>query len=132
MQIKLKDIVEVGMFDATKNEKSILANLMDVKMPIKYSYSLNKLSKQVALEVELFNTKKREMIIELGEKPDSTVDSYNVKPENMSEFIKRFNELCEIEVELDFTPLKLEELTNTTIEPKYMVSWLFEDTKHPA
>ena len=117
MKITLKEAIE---------SDSQLKNILEVKLPIKIAYKLNKLAKKLQAETAGYNELRVKLVKELGEKTDEKTDIWQVKTENLQEFSDKINELFKTEVEIDFEPLNIEVLGDISIEPKNLPSWLFE------
>jgi len=116
MKLSLKQIVE--------SEKGMIA-ILETKLPIKIAYRLTKLSNKIRAELAVYNEQRVTLVKRLGE--EQTKDNWQVKPENMKEFLEEFNKLQDEIVEIDFTPLKLEELGDVVISPKDLVDWIISD-----
>lgn len=100
-----------------------IEELTKVKFPIKASFQLTRLYKKLLPEVQSFHIKKNELFKELGEQNG---EMWNIKPENQESFIKQIKELGDVEIEFDFTPLRISELGDVQIEAEKLVDWIFK------
>jgi len=103
-----------------------LEELVSIDMPIEIGYKLLKIKEKVLSETKLYEIKRLELIKRLGKQTDKKKDIWNVKEENSEEFFKELNKLRDIPVSLEFEKIKLSELGDIVVKPKFLVSWLFE------
>ena len=116
MKIKVKDIV---------NNVKHIENLSKItSMPIKVSYRIKRLTDKIAPIIDTYNKKRNELIISLGEKNEG--DSYTISEVNTKIFEQEHDKLLEIEEDINFTSIKVEELGDITIAPELLVNWIFE------
>lgn len=103
-----------------------LKALLDVKLPFKISYRISKLvNNKLESELKIYNELRNKLITDLGEKNED--GNYQVKdPKKLEEFTEKMQELLNQEVELDFEPLKVEDIGDAVIESKNVVPWIFE------
>ena len=117
MQIKLKEIV---------NSEKAIKELIKIKFPIKTSYRIKRLFDKIQPDLDTFREKNLELFKKYGTH-DSEKDIYLLDiPENIPTFNKEFSELVDLDVNLDFEKIKIDELSETEVEPQYLVSWIFE------
>lgn len=116
MKIKLQEIIS-----QTENIKSLLQN----KLPVKIAYRLNKLSGKIDHELKTYTETKNGLVIEYGEKQENG-DIKVTDPEKLVEFHTKHNELIEMDVELDFEKLKIEDLGDITLSPNEIIPFIFE------
>jgi len=117
MKITINKLVE-----SVPDLKAILAT----KLPIKVAYRINKLvNNQIERELKQYDEARISLVNKYGDK-DEKGDLKVTDPEKIKEFMKELNELLAMEIELDFTPIKVEELGDVQVEPKSLVSFLFE------
>ncbi len=114
MKIALSEVV---------NSVDGLKALLDTKLPIQVSYRISKLvNNGIERELKSFNEARNKLITEFGtSNEDETV---SVKPEKMSEYISKLNDLLSEQVELDWTPLSIEDFGDAVMEPKNLPSFL--------
>lgn len=116
MNIKIKEIVS--------NVENI-KELQSIKLPIKISYKLSKLIGKIQPELDIYNEKRDELVKEYGDKQED--DTFKVTdPNKIKSFIEKINDLVEIEVEIDFEPIDIEDLGDISIPPKNLISWIFK------
>ncbi len=106
--------------------EAVLSRLATVKLPIKVSYKISRLLSKVTAESKIYHEKRFDLIKEMGSKVTPESDSYTVKPENMESFASEIKKLGEVEVELDWDKIKVEDLGLEQIEPSLLIDWLFE------
>lgn len=101
-----------------------LKALLECKLPVKVAYRISKLiNNQIERELKNFNEARNKLIEEFGsENEDKTI---SVKPEKMSDYIAKLNDLLSEQVTLDWEPLDVESLGDAQIEPKNLPSFLF-------
>jgi len=113
------------------NEQANLAKLLELKLPVKVAYRLNKLNNKFNSEVKFFNDKRNELINELGEKKldaeGKETEQIEVKKENLAEFYKKLNEIVEVETEVNYEPISISELGDIVIEPKLLSETFFKE-----
>jgi len=103
-----------------------LKELIATKLPIKISYQLNRLSREIDAELKIFEEKRIELIKEFGVKDEESGET-KVSPENIAEFMKKFDELSAIEVNLNYADkIKVEDLGDIKMEASNIIDWLFE------
>ncbi len=116
MKIQIKEVVN--------NVENIKA-LQEVSLPIKVSYKIKRLVDKLNPIVKSYEEKRTDLVKEFGEKQED--ESVSVTdPEKLKLFVEKLNELLAIEEELDFEPIKLEELGEISIAPKDLVDFIFE------
>jgi len=100
MKFELKEI-----FGITRS----LPKLTEKELPIRVSYRLLKFLKQCSEEMETLE-KARVKLVEKYSEETENKDSMKVSEENTPKFQEEFAALMEEEVEIDFTPIKINEL----------------------
>ena len=120
--MKLKTII---------NEQVNLTKLLELKLPVKVAYKLNKLANKFESEVKFFNDKRNELINELGEKKldaeGKETEQIEVKQGELKQFYKKLNEIVEVETEVNFEPISISELGDIVIEPKLLSETFFKE-----
>ncbi len=117
MKIKLRQIT--GSVEALKT-------LIGMKLPIAVAYNISKLIPQVDSESKFYEEKRMALVKEYGAETE-VKGNFQVTPENLSKFVEELNDVGELEVELNFNKVKISDLGDATIEPKYLIDWLFEE-----
>jgi hypothetical protein len=106
-----------------------LKSLVNKELPIKTSYSLSKLMKNLETEYKLLMEKQSEFINKYAERDDknkivmSEKDEFGrqgakIKEGLMEECNIKLNELYDIEVDINFQPISIELLGDISISPK--------------
>jgi D-lyxose ketol-isomerase len=101
--------------------------LSKVKLPVKTSYWINRISTKVNAELKVFQEQRDILIKEFGEEKKDRKGIFEVKPENSEEYQKKVKELTAIEVELGFDKIKISDLGGIPIEPECMIDWVFTE-----
>jgi len=101
--------------------KDALQRLIDKEINIKLAFKLAKIIKEINGEFSLFEERRVSLIKKYSDKPDKD-GSVKVKPENIQAFAKELNELEEIEVDLNFKPMKLDEFGNIEMATKDLIA----------
>ena len=106
-----------------------LNKIIEKDIPIKLSYKLIKLYKKLTKEVEQYEESRMKLINKYGEKKED--GQLNVRengivtinPENMQKFQQELLELGDIDIEMEFNPIKLEELEDAGVamSPKHLM-----------
>lgn len=122
MKIKLLDIVEYQ-----KN----MGALTKVKLPVKVAYRISKLNNKIASEVKDYKEQEFNLIKDLGEVVLDTegkeTDNLRVTKENMPKYKEEVEKLLDLEVDLDFETIDINELGETTIEPSLLNPIFFKE-----
>lgn len=116
MKIKLGDIV---------GNSENLQNLLKTKLPVKVAYRLKRLSQKLEGEIKTYNETRNALVLEIAKDlPDPTkITAEN--QEELQEYNKRHNELLEMEVEIDFEPISIDDLGEVEVAPNELISWIF-------
>lgn len=117
MNIKLSEILE--------NAENIRL-LQELKLPIKVSYRIKRLVDKISPIFNTYNDNRESLIKELGEE-DPKTKIFSVTKLNEKEFFAKIKELKEVEEEVDYKPIKISELGEMNIEPKLLISFIFEE-----
>lgn len=119
-------MIKVKLSEIVSHVGSIRA-LQEVKLPVKVSYKISRLASKLDPILESYNQKRNDLIKEYGEEQEDK--SLQVTdPEKLKEFSLKLKELFDIEESIDwFEPIKLSELGDIHVEPKNVVSWIFEE-----
>jgi hypothetical protein len=117
MKIKLEQIV--------LNVEQLKA-LQEVKFPVKVSYRIMRLVNKLQPELNTYETKRNELVKEFGEPADEKGDIRVTDPKKLVKFTEKLQELLSLDIEVDFTPIKMEELGDVNVEPKLLINFIFE------
>lgn len=106
-----------------------LEELMRAKLPIKISYQLGKIATQIAQEVGEVEKQRLALVEKYGEDKvleGQTEPVKHVTQENIEVFMKEFNELLGIDVELYGDKIPLSALGNVELDTAQVLSldWL--------
>ena len=113
-----------------------LNKLIDKEIPIKTSYKLSKLTKKIIDEYSIYEENRMKLINKYAEKDvDNNIiinkkdNSTTMIGENKINFNKEFTELINIEMELEFEKIKLDDLGEISISPRNLLylNFLFDE-----
>jgi hypothetical protein len=100
-----------------------------VEKPVKVSaaYRLSLLLKKLEPEFQTFSTKREELVKKYGVTEDG--QNYSIKLDSLEEYQKVFGELLDTDVKVDIQKIKVADLGDLEIEPKYlyMLSEILEE-----
>ncbi len=105
---------------------SYIADKEDIS--IKTSYKITKLYKILLQEAEQYRESNMKILNKYGEKDTNDKLKINedgnifIITERLSEFNEEMNELNNIEVDIEFDPIKLDDFGNINIPPKYLIN----------
>lgn len=121
MQITLSEL---------KSIETPLSKLMEQKLPLKTSFKLSKVLKQIANELQALEEARQKLIRQYGEVEEET-QSITIKDEaKLLQFQKEFSDFLKEEVELAFEPISIDLLgedCNLSVSEVTLLSVLFED-----
>jgi len=113
-----------------------LNKLIDKEISIKTSYKLSKLTKRLIDEHSIYEKNRMKLINKYAEKDaDNNIiinkedNSTTMIGENKINFNKEFTELINIEMELEFEKIKLDDLGEISISPRNLLylNFLFDE-----
>ena len=113
-----------------------LNKLIDKEISIKTSYKLSKLTKRLIDEHSIYEKNRMKLINKYAEKDaDNNIiinkedNSTTMIGENKINFNKEFTELINIEMELEFEKIKLDDLGEISISPRDLLylNFLFDE-----
>lgn len=112
--------------------RDALATLSQIKLPVKTSFKLAKTIRLVDAAYQDFVTTLRKLQDEHAQRDENderVVENNIVQMKDLDEFNKAFNELKELELDLELEQLSLDDLGDVSIEPSvlFSVEWLFKD-----
>lgn len=119
MKINLNDVV---------NSVDIVKKLIEYKLPVKTSFRLMTLVKTLDAKLQTFEECRVSLVKKYGELNEET-QQISVKPENVEEFAKEYQELLKEEFEVDFSKIGVESLpddVSISVSELQKVSWLIE------
>jgi hypothetical protein len=111
MTIKLYELLNV--------EKPI-SELLNQNLPIKLSWRLSKLVKEISLELKEFNELRDKMIKQLGKESEPGKQDWSISPEDkeaIGTFQEQIQELVNVDADIrDFEPISINEFNGTDIK----------------
>ena len=112
------------------NAKPVLEKLVDKEISIKTAYRLSRVIKELNGELQTFEEQRQKLVHKYGtQKKDAPEGSITVTEENMGEFQKELSELLTAELNLNCTPMDIDEFDDvklTTSEILLIDSFLME------
>ncbi len=116
MKIKLADVIN--------NQDNIRA-LQEVKLPVKISYRIKRLVDRLQSPLKTYEEKRNELVKEFGDEQEDK--TFAVKdPEKLKLFMAKFNELVQVEEEIEFEKIKIDDLGDVKVEARLLVDFIFE------
>lgn len=103
MKLAIKDLI---------NSKEALQKLFSENLPVKTSYRLGRAIKHINSELKDFEDKRIELLKKYGDVVD---DKISVKAENMESFTKDINDLLQVELDLAFEPVAIDEIKDAKL-----------------
>lgn len=117
-------MIKVKLSDIVNSVEGIKA-LLDTKLPIKTAYWISKLvNSQIERELKIYNEQREKLVIEFGTKSDDGTTQVK-DPKDLKKFMEKLNLLLDLEVELKWDPINIEDLGDVKIEPRHLPGWLF-------
>lgn len=116
MQIRLKQIIAAN--DALKK-------LSTINLPIKISYRLRRLDDKVKSILGTYEEARVSLVKEYGQTQDDGTFSVS-DPEKLKTFWEKTSELQEVEENIEFDKIKLEDMGSISIAPEALVEWIFD------
>lgn len=112
-------------------------SLLNMTLPTKVAYWVNKLFNHVTPKIEKFKEKQNELIKKYGEAlldENKKITKYEVKDgENKEKYLKEIDDLVKVEIEIPFYPIPLRALEKLPIAPRMLVDYVFaQDSDHPT
>lgn len=120
MNVKLLTIIE--------SQKAIEA-LLDKPLPVKTAYRLQKALRKVISEINEFEQARQRLLVRYSSGPDEN-GSIMVKPENVSEYKEKIQELIDEDVELEgVSKISLDQLEGLdfTVRDMMYLDFLIEE-----
>jgi hypothetical protein len=124
INMKLKILVE--SLEAIK----VIANQ---KLPVTTAYKLSLFLKKVDPELTTWETKKNELIKELGNKQvdekGKETGNFVVAPEKVKEFTEKIDAILNEKITIVIPEIKLKDLGDLKIEPRYLagLDWMIKE-----
>ena len=113
-----------------KNLEAPLSKLMDQHVPVKTSFKLSKVLKQVASELQDLEESRQKLIKTYGELNEEAQTISITDPAKLIDFQKEYSELLNVEIELNYDPLSIEALGDSlelSVSEVVQLSVLFKD-----
>lgn len=101
-----------------------LNKFVQVPIPVKYSWRLGKVMKKLQAEIEEFSISRNDLYVKYGDEVEGAEEGqpgvgggkkYKVPNENMEVFISEMNDLLEETVEIEFEPVPLSIVEDSSI-----------------
>ena len=127
MKIKLRDIINATNAEAGQQSKFQI--LLSKDLLIKVSYKINRLIGKLEPILKSYEDKRNELVKKYGEKiqKENSEPTYSVTdPEKLKLFTEKWNELVEIEEDLDFEKINIADMGDITLKPTEVIDWMFE------
>ncbi len=126
MKIKLQDFITLSSQGQEQLNEGIL-ELNKTDLPIKISYWLNKIINNTFLpELKTFSAKRSELLKKYGTQQDPKKDVWSIEGENTAKFFEEIEQLLDIEIEIEWTKINIDDLVGIKIKPKFIVPFLFK------
>jgi len=90
-----------------KSLEASLAKIFDKEVNIKVAYRLGSLLKKISEEMVLLEENRVKLVKKYGE-ADAETQQLSVPQEKAQDFYTEFNELLQVEVDIDFEPIPLQ------------------------
>lgn len=116
-------MIKIKLFEISKILESIY-KILDKDLPIKCAYSLSKLTKMIIAENQTLEENRIKLLERYGEKDNSNKLKVNengtvsIMKEHIDTFQEQYNELMNIEVEIDVNSVSIESLGDINVSPK--------------
>ncbi len=94
--------------------KDALYRLGELKLPMSKSYKISKLIKKCSDELQIIEEKRTTLIKELGIESKDNVDQFIIPEENKVNYFKQIEELGNININLDFEKMQINEIATST------------------
>lgn len=119
---KSESVMIVSIKTLLESDKS-LKELGAIKLPIKTAYWIGRIANKVKSEIAQYSETRDTLVKSLGTEKDG---EWTVKDENLTEFFSEVGKLQDIEVDLGFDKIKLDDFGSIDIEPQLLLVWLVE------
>lgn len=116
MKIKLSEIVD---------SEDQMNELQKISLPVKVSYRIKRLADKLQPILKSYHTNRNELIASLGEKGENNAYSI-LDADKFKEFTQKLTELTEIQEEIDFEQIAIDELGEIQIPPNNLVGFIFK------
>ncbi|MCK5763630.1 MAG: hypothetical protein KAH05_05880 [Clostridiales bacterium] len=100
-----------------KSLEDSLSKIFEKDVDIKVAYRLSSVLKRLSEEMEKLEESRIKLIKKYGTEDEET-KSMTVLPEQSQIFIETFNDLMQLEIELDFEPILLDDLDGIKLSAK--------------
>ncbi len=113
-------MVEVKLKELMNNVIPAFAVLIRETMPAVAAFKIKKIIKAIDEQAEIFHEQRNELIKRYGAPTES--GDISVTPENMQHFMKELDELLELKVEIEATPVSISELGNINVQSMVLMT----------
>jgi len=107
MKIKLSEIL---------NSKDSIGKLLERELPIRISFRLTKLIKELDPELQIIEKHRIKLVEKYGKKNEENGNT-EVSGDSVADFSKEFNTLLEEELDIDYEPIPISSLENISLSP---------------
>lgn len=114
-----------------------LNKLSQMKLPVKISYAIAKNISKVENELKIYNNQRQKLIEDYGEKNEdgktkvSEDNQITIAKDYLEDWIKEYNELLSLEIDIDIHKIKVEDLANSNCEISpadlILIDYMLED-----
>lgn len=108
-----------------------LEELASCKLPMRTAYNIKKLMQSIEKETTIFDTLRKNLINEYGERSKEDPNSFTIPQDKVEKFNSEISELLDQEVSIEFNKISLDDIKNIEIAPKYLyfLDWLIEENQ---
>ncbi len=112
--------MKVKLGEITMMQQGLMV-LVNQSLPIKLSYKLGKILRQVDNEVQEIENSRIELVKKYGT-PDDETKTIKVLDKDQEKFMEEYGDLLNVEVELDIIPIHIDELPDDIkITPQQLI-----------
>lgn len=103
-----------------------------LKLPVKAGYSVSKILRKTAEELELFDKQRIDLVKEHGSEVKDRPGIFSVHPDQMEAFSTAMQPLLDTEVEIGAHPVRFEDLGDVELEPAHLAALIPDFVSEPA
>lgn len=117
--LKKERIMKITLAEIKSLEKS-LSKIFDKDLNIKIAYRLGKLLKKMSDEMNLLEENRIKLVKKYGKQTEDN-GQFAVDPDKTQDFYNEINELMQVEIDIDFEPISLEEFGDIKLSASDMI-----------